>query len=166
MGKRMRKVAKGALLLWAFAVVTPCGALASDADIASFNTLQTAAPGTIERVKVLNPSFTYRHIVIQRYGGLYEPRISFTVVNKSAVTISKVYLTGVLKAKGRAVPLAAQNFSFSIPGGLQPGERKHFDLEATAYGDWSSMTNSESRNADFLVTLNALDDARGERLVR
>ena len=162
----MRKVAKGTLLLWAFAVVTAGGARASDADIASFNTLQTEAPRTIEKVEVLNPSFAYRHIVIQRYGGLYEPRISFTVVNKSAVTISKVYLTGVLKVKGRVAPLAAQDFSFSIPGGLQPGERKHFDLEATAYGDWSSVTNPESRSADFLVKLNAIDDARGERMVR
>jgi hypothetical protein len=162
----MRDLVKGVLFLWALAVATACGARASDSDIASFNTLQTAAPATIEKVEVLNPSFIYRHIVIQRYGGLYEPRISFTVVNKSPVTISKVYLTGVLKAKGRVTPLAAQDFSFSIPGGLQPGERKHFDLEATAYGDWSSVTNPESRSADFLVTLKAIDDARGARLVR
>ena len=162
----MRNVAKGALVLWTFAVVTACGARASESDIASFNTLQTAAPATIERVEVLNPSFAYRHVLIQRYGGLYEPRMSFTVVNKSAVTISKVYLTGVLKAKGRAVPLAVQDFSFSIPGGLQPGEKKHFDLEATSYGDWSAVAKPESRSVDFLVTLNAIDDARGDRLVR
>ncbi|MFY9658884.1 MAG: hypothetical protein WAK01_20255 [Methylocystis sp.] len=162
----MCKVAKGALVLWSFAISMACGARASDADIASFNTLQTAAPATIEKVEVLNPSFAYRHVVIQSYGGLYEPRISFTVVNKSPVTISKVYLTGVLKERGRVAPLAAQDFSFSIPGGLQPGERKHFDLEATSYGDWSAVTQPESRSAVFLVTLNAIDDARGERLVR
>ena len=89
-----------------------------------------------------------------------------TVVNKSAVTIRKVYLTGVLKVKGRVAPLAAQDFNLSIPGGLQPGEKKHFDLQATSYGDWSSVTDPESRRAEFLVTLNAIDDAGGDRLVR
>ena len=77
--------------------------------------MQTEAPRTIEKVEVLNPSFTYRHIVIQRYGGLYEPRISFTVVNKSAVTISKVYLTGVLKVKGRVGALGRARFQFFDP---------------------------------------------------
>jgi hypothetical protein len=162
----MPNVAKSVFVLWALAVLMTYDALASESDIASFNTLQTAAPGTIGKVEVLHPSFKYRHIVIQPYGGLYEPRISFTVINKSPITISKVYLTGVLKARGREVPFAAQDFSFSIPGGLQPGERRHFDLEATSYGDWSNVTKHECRNAVFLLTLNAVDDARGDRIVK
>jgi len=162
----MPNVAKSVLVLLALAFLATYDVLASESDIASFNTLQTASPGTIEKVEVLHPSFKYRHVVIQSCGGLDDPRISFTVVNKSPVTISKVYLTGVLKARGRAVPLAAHDFDFSIPGGLQPGERKHFDLEATSYGDWSSVTKPESRNAVFLLTLKALDDAQGARIVK
>jgi len=162
----MPNVAKSLPALLALGALMTYDALASDADITSFNTLQTASPATIEKVEILHPSFKYRYIVIQSCGGLDEPRISFTVVNKSPVTISKVYLTGVLKGRGRAVPLAAQDFDFSIPGGLQPGERKHFDLEATAHGDWSNVTKRESRNAVFLLTLNAVNDARGERLVK
>ena len=139
---------------------------ASAYDIASFNTLQTASPATIEQVEVLHPSFKIRHVIIQPFGGLEQPMISFTVVNKSAVTISKIYVTGVLRAKGRAVPFAAQDFDLSIPGGLQPGERKHFDLEATSYGDWSSVTKHEIRNANFILTLNAVDDAGGAKIVK
>jgi len=165
-GKRMPNVAKSVPVLLAVAVLMLDDAFATEPDIASLNILQTAAPATIEKVEIQHPSFIYRHVVLQRYGGLYEPRISFTVVNKSPVTIRKVYLSGVMKAKGRAVPLAAQDFNFSIPGGLQPGERRHFDLEATSYGDWSNVTKHESRNAIFLLTLTAVDDARGDRIVK
>ena len=162
----MPKIASCVPALVALAFLRIDDASATEPDIASLNTLQTAAPATIEKVEVLHPSFRYRHVVLQRYGGLYEPRISFTVVNKSPVTISKVYLTGVLKARGRAVPLAAQDFDLPIPGGLQPGERKHFDLDARTHGDWSSVSKTESRIAVFLLTLNAVDDARGDRIAK
>ena len=162
----MPNAAKSVLVFLALASSMTYDAVASESDISTFNTLQTAAPATIGKVEVLHPSFRIRYIMIQPYGGLEQPMISFTVENNSAVTISKLYLTGVLRAKGRVVPYAAQDFNLSIPGGLQPGERKHFDLEATLYGDWNSVTDREVRNSNFLLTLDALDDARGGRIVK
>jgi hypothetical protein len=162
----MPNAVKSVVALFAIGAMLTCGALASEFDITSYNTLQTASPATIAKVEVLEPSFKFRYIVLQSCGGLNIPRISFTVINRSPVAISKVYLSGVLKAQGRSVPLAAQDFNLSIPGGIQPGEQKHFDLEATSYGDWSNVTKREVRNADFVLTLNAVDDAGGARIVK
>jgi hypothetical protein len=162
----MRKAARGPIAPIAMGVLLAHGALASDSDITSFNTLQTASAATIEKVQLLHPSFKFNRSVIQQFGGLEQPTISFTVVNKSAVTISKIYVTGVLKDRGRAVPLAAQDFSLFIPGGIQPGEQKQFNLDATSYGDWSNVTTRELRNAAFTLTLKALDDANGDRIVK
>lgn len=151
------------------ALFAVCVSLSLDAfafDINSFNTLQTASPSTIEKVEVEHPRFVIRDVVIQRYGGLEQPTITFTVKNKSALTISKIYLTGVLKYAGRSVPLASQDFDLSVPGGIQPGEQKHFDLDATTYGGWGNVTKSALRNAAFTLTLKAVVDAKGHRIVK
>ncbi len=162
----MQRAARSAIALFAIRVLLVHGASASDADISSFNTLQTASEATIEKVQLLHPSFKFNSLVIQQYGGLEQPTISFTVVNNSAVTISKIYLVGVLKEKGRAVPLAAQDFNLFIPGGIQPGEQKQFDLDATTYGDWSNVTKRELSNAAFTLTLKAVVDAKGHKIVK
>ncbi|ARN79821.1 hypothetical protein [Methylocystis bryophila] len=151
------------------ALFAMCVCLSADAfafDITSFNTLQTASPSTIEQVEVEHPRFVIRDVVIQSYGGLEQPTITFTVKNKSAVTISKIYLTGVLKDAGRSVPLASQDFDLSVPGGIQPGEQKHFNLDASSYGDWGNVTKLALRNARFILTLTAVDDAKGVKIVR
>ncbi|HTO80303.1 MAG TPA: hypothetical protein VMJ31_11070, partial [Methylocystis sp.] len=81
----MLNVAKSVLVFSALANLMTYDALASESDISSFNTLQTAAPATIGKVEVLHPSFRICHIIIQSYGGLEQPMISFTVENNSAV---------------------------------------------------------------------------------
>jgi hypothetical protein len=162
----MPKAACSVIALCAIGVLLSHGALASESDITSFNTLETASPATIEKVQLSDPNFKFDNVVIQRYGGLEQPTISFTVSNNSAVTIRKLYLTGVLKGRGRTVPLATQDFALFIPGGLQPGERKRFDLDATSYGDWSNVTKRELHNAAFTLTLKAVDDAKGDRIVK
>ena len=160
----MRKVARIVAALVSLSPALVC--LASAEDIMSFNTIERASPATIKEIEILNPKLTFRRFVIQRYGGLEWPIISFTITNGSPITIQKIYLEAVLKIDGRPVPLAAQELVYSIRGGLQPHERKHFDLDANIVGDWGNLTKTDVGKANLMLTLKAVDDAEGAKIVR
>jgi len=162
--QRMPKAATNAIAMFSLALALDCDAVAGD--ISAFNTIETASPTTIERIRISDPKFKIRSFVIQRSGGLESPIISFTVLNESSVTIQKMYFTASLSIKGRFFPLAVQNFSVPIYGGLQPHERKRVDLDADIYGDWKNVAKRDVRNAAFRLTLEAVDDAKGDKIVK
>ena len=103
---------------------------------------------------------------MQIYGGLQWPIISFNISNKGRVTIKQVSLRAVLKAPGRSVPFADNNIDYAIPGGLAPGESRHVALDADTVGDWSSVTREIARKAVFFLTVTAVEDADGNKLVK
>lgn len=135
-------------------------------DITKFNTLETHAAATIDAIKISNRKFAYRKFALQKYGGLQWPIISFNISNKARVTIKRIYLRALLKAPGRSVPFADENIGYSIPGGLAPGKSKRVDLDAETIGDWSSVTKEAADKASFFLTVVAVEDADGNKLVK
>ncbi len=135
-------------------------------DITKFNILETHAPATIDAIKISNQNYSFRTFYLQEYGGLQWPIISFDISNKGRVTIKRIYLRAVLKAPGRSVPFADQNIDYDIPGGLAPGESKHVALDADTVGDWSSVTKEVAHKAVFVLTVTAVEDAGGNKLVK
>ncbi|HMK90481.1 MAG TPA: hypothetical protein VK446_12725 [Methylocystis sp.] len=155
----------GRLLLRAI-LCFPASCQAFAEDISQFNTLQTAAPATIGQIKILDPKFSFHKFGIQSYGGLEWPLISFAVVNHSRTTILKLHLKGALQKHGRPIPVAEQEFEVPIPGGLQPHESKRFELDAMLVGDWGEISEADVRQSGFTLTLEAVDDANGAKIVR
>jgi len=135
-------------------------------DITTFNTIETRSAATIDAIKISNPKFFFRKVVLQKYGGLDEAVISFGVSNHSSVAIRRIFLRALLKSDQRAVPLAEPRIDYTIPGGLQPGETKRFDLDAATNGDWSEVSKKEARRAVLSLTPSAIEDATGERIVK
>jgi hypothetical protein len=135
-------------------------------DITKLNILETHAPATIDAIKISNQNFAFREFELQKYGGLQWPIISFNISNKGRVAIRQVYMRALLKAPGRAVPFADNNIDYSIPGGLAPGESKHVALDADTVGDWSSVTKEIARKAVLFLTVTAVEDAGGKKLVK
>jgi hypothetical protein len=135
-------------------------------DITKFNTIETHAPATIDAIKISNQNFAFREIALQKFGGLRLPIISFNISNKGRVTIKEVYMRALLKAPGRAVAFAENTVDYAIPGGLAPGESKHVALDADTIGDWNSVTQDDARKASFSLTVTAVEDADGNRLVK
>ena len=68
-------------------------------DITKFNTIETHAPATIDAIKISNQKFAFRKFTLQKFGGLQWPIISFNMSNKGRVTIKRIYLRAVLKAR-------------------------------------------------------------------
>ena len=135
-------------------------------DITKFNILETHAPATINAIKISNQNFAFRKFELQKYGGLQWPIISFNISNKGRVTIKRIYLRAVLKAPGRSVPFADHDIDYAIPGGLAPGESKRVALDADTVGDWSSVTKEVAHKAVFVLTVTAVEDAGGNKLVK
>ena len=103
---------------------------------------------------------------MQKYGGLERPIISFNISNKGRVTIKQLSLRAVLKAPSRSVPYADNNIDYAMPGELAPGESKHVALDADTVGDWSSVTKEILHKASFFLTVTAVEDADGNKLVK
>jgi hypothetical protein len=135
-------------------------------DITKLNTIETHAAATIDAIKISNQKFAFRKYALQKYGGLEWPIISFNISNKGRKTIQRLYMRAYLKAPGRSVPFADQNIEYFIPGGIAPGESKHVDLDAAIVGDWSDVTKETARKASFFLTVTAVDDDSGNRLVK
>ncbi len=135
-------------------------------DITKFNTLETHAAATVDAIKISNQKFAFRKFALQKYGGLQWPIISFNISNKGRVTIKRIYLRAVLKARGRLVPFADNNIDYAIPGGIAPGESKHVALDAETVGDWSSVNKEILHKASFFLTVIAVEDASGNKLVK
>lgn len=160
----MSRIFKPITLQFIFALMWSDVALSQD--ITKFNTLETHAPAAIDAIKISNQKFAYRKFALQKYGGLEWPIISFTVSNKGRVTIKRIFMRALLKTPGRSVPFADENFDFSIPGGIAPGEFKHVDLDADSVGDWSAVTKEAARKASFILMVMAVEDAGGNKLVK
>ncbi len=135
-------------------------------DITTLNTIETHAPATIDAIKISNQNFAFRKFTLQKYGGLERPIISFNISNKGRVTIKQLSLRAVLKAPRRSVPYADNNIEYAMPGGLAPGESKHVALDADTVGDWSSVTKEILHKASFFLTVTAVEDADGNKLVK
>ncbi len=133
-------------------------------DITKFSTISTHAPATLARIVVSNPQFFFKKIALQKYGGLEQPTMSFTVANNSRYAVSRLYLKGALQSPGRAVPWISHEIVYDVPGGLKPGESRSFSQDAELLADWSEVSKKVAAELRFTLRLTAIDDAKGDRI--
>lgn len=69
-----------------------------------------------------------------------EATIVLSVENKTAHPLSRAYFHGRVVSPGRSVPWIEGDFNYSIPGGLEPGERATWRLSPNMFtGKWTSV---------------------------
>lgn len=80
----------------------------------------------------------------------------FSVTNDSDQPIERLYVDVVIKRPGRAVDIASGSINFSIPDGLEPGEKQEFRLEPNAFSG-ELATNAAPSDAVLTMTITRAD---------
>lgn len=89
--------------------------------------------------------------------GVDQPVIRLVVKNNTDKAISRVSFHGVIASEGREVPWFEDDFSYAIPGGLEPGEKAEWALAPNKFSDWGKV--DAPSDAIFTVTVQRLDGA-------
>lgn len=87
--------------------------------------------------------------------GRGEPIIELVLANNTSVAVSRAYFRGTLASPGRSVPWIKETFNYSIPGGMEPGERKELSLAPNQFGEWGRV--EAPADAIFTVEVTRLD---------
>ena len=104
--------------------------------------------GVLDNLRISDASYHADRDMI----GQAEPEIKFTLTNESKVPVKAIMLDGRLTSPGRAVPWIVAPVSYDIPGGIEPGESKPFDLAPNMFGDWKASDDFAGRK-DLMLTL-------------
>lgn len=117
-----------------------------------------AAANELGKFQVLNS----RYYVKVTKSSFYTDRskiIEVSVRNGTDKPVSRAYFKGTLASKERSVPWAVDTFNYTIPGGLEPGEKATWKL----MGDYSDFaTAGAPEDAVLTVIVERLDGASGE----
>lgn len=92
-----------------------------------------------------------------------ETTIVLTVLNGTGHAISRAHFRGKAMSEGRQVPWLDEEFNYSIPGGLEPGEQRTWRLSPNMFQDAWTRVRVPS-DARFDVEVTELDGADGEPL--
>ena len=92
----------------------------------------------------------------------YTGEIELTVKNGTQYPISRAYFKGTLASPGRAIPWLKDDFDYSIPGGLEPGEETTWILVQNMFSRWASVKMHD--DAIFTVEVEQLDGADNKTL--
>jgi len=115
----------------------------------------SVAQESIKQFKVTRSEFKYTGEYTKR------PTIFLTVTNGTEHAVSRVYFHGVLATPGRTIPWVEDDFNYSIPGGLEPGEDATWALSPNMFGSWGKAPEGRK---DMVLTTSVvrLDGANGE----
>ncbi|MBN2834397.1 MAG: hypothetical protein JXR48_05465 [Candidatus Delongbacteria bacterium] len=91
-----------------------------------------------------------------------QPIIELTVKNGTHHAVSRAFFKGTIASPNRSVPWHQDTFSYSISGGLEPGEEASWRLAPNMYSDWGKI--DVPSDAIFTVTVERLDGADGNAL--
>lgn len=91
-----------------------------------------------------------------------QPIIELAVRNGTSSAISRAYFQGTLASPDRSVPWHRDTFNYSIPGGIEPGEKASWSLAPNMYSDWENI--DAPVDAVFTVTVEQLDGPDGEAI--
>lgn len=128
-------------------------------EIAELEGEQKAADAAKEKMKdfeVLTSRFYYSKNAYRS-----APTIELSVKNRLGEAVSRAYFHGVLETPGRSVPWVADNFNYSISGGLEPNEEATWKLAPNMFGAWAKAPK-ERNDMVLTVTVTRLDGANGE----
>lgn len=118
------------------------------------------AQGTLNALHVSNATF-----YIQKNQFSNKPVISFTLKNNSSIPVKRIFAKGLLETPGRSVPWVEDEFNYDIPGGLEPGEGKNFDLAPNMFSKWGNDEIANRNDLVLTVTITNIEKAGGDRLV-
>lgn len=130
-------------------------------EIAALKDKQSKALKAKEGLKpfvITKGGFSFRKY---EYGGS-KPVINISVKNGTNASISTVYFLGKIASPDRSVPWLVDGFSYSIPGGLEPGEKGDWALEPAMGSAWYTFKAPE--DAIFTVQVMRLDGPDGKVL--
>lgn len=107
-----------------------------------------AARTLIKTITIRTPRYYWdeTHIVER-------PIIDFTIVNDSPIALKRIVLLGTLKSPGREIPWVSSTFSYTFPGGLEPGEQQRLRLLPNTFGEWSNASLREAKSASLTLSL-------------
>lgn len=91
-----------------------------------------------------------------------QPVIELDVKNGTPQAVSRAYFEGTIASPGRAVPWHKDEFNYSIPGGLEPGEAASWSLSPNIFSGWA--TSKAPADTVFTVVVTRLDGADGKTL--
>jgi len=101
----------------------------------------------LKKVKVSNAKFYYNED-----GYKPKPTVELTVLNGTEHPISRVYFNCVLRTPGRSIPWVKESMNYSIPGGIEPGEKLSWILTPSSVGDWD---NAPMNREDMVLEITA-----------
>lgn len=106
-----------------------------------------------------------RSLFRQGSGGLMgrSGAIDLVVSNETGRPVSRAYFHALLLTPGRAVPWVDDEFNYSIPGGLEPGETAEWSLRPNMFGSWSNL-DEERSDAVLIIRTVGLDGSDGESM--
>ena len=91
-----------------------------------------------------------------------EPKIELTLRNGTASAVSRAYFRGKVVSEGRSVSWIDEEFNFSLPGGIEPGETGDWTVSPNRFdGGWGRETPGD---AVFIATVVRLDGPDGATL--
>jgi Family of unknown function (DUF6694) len=87
--------------------------------------------------------------------------IAFKITNNTGRAIAKIVMSGLLETPGRSVPWVKEAFTYTIGGGLEPGERQNLKLAPGMFGSWSKRHLKTRKNLVLTITLTGVTDHAG-----
>jgi hypothetical protein len=94
--------------------------------------------------------------------GMSHPHILLTVKNGTAHAVSRAFFHGVIASPGRSVPWVSEDFNYTIPGGLNPGEEASWNLTPNSFSSWGTV--QVPADAGLQVTVVRLNGPNAEEL--
>jgi hypothetical protein len=98
----------------------------------------------------------------KEYSSRKEPIIELKLNNGTAYPVSRAYFKGTVASPGRAVPWLVEDFNYSMPGGIEPGESGELTLAPNMFSKWGKV--SAPVDAVFTVEVTRIDGADGKAL--
>lgn len=120
---------------------------------------QTEQKTLLDNIEITKPRFSY-----ETSGYMEKPTIAFAIANKGRVPIKRIFIRGKVQTLGRAIPWVEDDFNYSFPGGLEPGEKKELSLAPNMFGEWGKVPKEAAKGAVLSLNLIAVEDASGKRI--
>lgn len=126
------------------------------ADLEAKKATSAAAEAGLAKFTVTKSRFFKRKSMFSE-----DPVIELSVTNGTTSAISRAYFNGVVATPGRSVPWIKEDFSYSIPGGLEPGETASWSLAPNRFSSWGTDVPGD---AVMTVVVTRLDGPDGKPL--
>lgn len=92
-----------------------------------------------------------------------EAVIELTVKNGLTAPVSRAYFKGRVTSPGRSIPWVAEDFNYTIRGGLEPGETVTWKLSPNMFSEWGKAPKDRT-DLVLAVDLVQVDGADGKPL--